>query len=127
MPQLLHIHPLTLEDILQQDPREKLELFTRLGYYFISFRAIESQETRAKIQREAGLTDASGNHLGLDEGSVGEANVYLTVFNDGICCVRILYFLNLIYLTVVYLKFHYTDVSGVYSFTRNMSNLIQSA
>lgn len=79
---MLHIHPLTLEDILQQDPREKLEIFGKLGYYFISFRAIESQATRDKIRREVGLRE------GYDENSIGEANVYLTVFKSGICCVR---------------------------------------
>jgi magnesium transporter len=80
----LHIHPLTLEDILQQDPREKLEFFTNLGYYFISFRAIESKATKERLQREAAASDDIWN---LDEGSIGEANVYLTVFDDGICCV----------------------------------------
>lgn len=83
----MHIHPLTLEDILHQDPREKLELFTNLGYYFISFRAIESKATKERLQREAA---ASGNNGDVDEGPIGEANVYLTVFDDGICCVRIL-------------------------------------
>ena len=78
---MLHIHPLTLEDILQQDPREKLEIFGKLGYYFISFRAIESQATKEKIRREVGLKDYH------DENSIGEANVYLTVFKGGICCV----------------------------------------
>ena len=82
----MHIHPLTLEDILQQDPREKLENFTNLGYYFISFRTIESRSTKERLQREAA---ASGNDWNLDEGSIGEANAYLTVFDDGICCVWI--------------------------------------
>ena len=80
----MHIHPLTLEDILQQDPREKLELFTNLGYYFISFRAIESKATKESLRREAAASGDKGN---FDEGSIGEANVYLTVFDDGICCV----------------------------------------
>lgn len=101
---LLHIHPLTLEDILQQDPREKLELFTNLGYYFISFRAIESRATKEKRQREAA---ASGNNWNLDEGSIGEANVYLTVFDHGICC------------------FHFTDVSEHTDRVRNRMPLLQ--
>jgi len=87
-PQLLHLHPLTLEDILQQDPREKLELFPKLGYYFISFRAIESQGEREKIMREA---KKNAELAGLDYDNadipIGEANVYLAVFNEGICCV----------------------------------------
>lgn len=39
--ELLHLHPLTLEDVLQQDPREKLDVFENLGYYLIVFRAID--------------------------------------------------------------------------------------
>ncbi|GBE77993.1 hypothetical protein BKA93DRAFT_173930 [Sparassis latifolia] len=79
---LLHLHPLTLEDILQQDPREKIELFPKLGYHFIAFRAIESQKTRE-------LRSVSGGHepsLGvMEEGLVGEVNVYLVIFRDGVC------------------------------------------
>ena len=78
---------MTLEDILQRDPREKLEIFSKLGYYFISFRAIENEATREKIRREASIT---GNNP-FDDISVGEANVYLTVFKDGICCVSTLF------------------------------------
>lgn len=77
--QLLHLHPLTLEDILQNEPREKLELFPKLGYYFISFRAIATQNTRDDVQS---TDDARG------EDPVGETNVYLTVFKHGICSVR---------------------------------------
>ncbi|TFK41201.1 hypothetical protein BDQ12DRAFT_664050 [Crucibulum laeve] len=98
---LLHLHPLTLEDILQQDPREKLELFPKLGYYFISFRAIESQATREKIQR--GIRRPGEGPDGChnqDEGPVGEANVYLTVFNEGICC-------------SIHTQFHFTDISAI--------------
>lgn len=74
--QLLHLHPLTLEDILQNEPREKLELFPKLGYYFISFRAIETRE------------HAQDTGVIPEEDPIGETNVYLTVFKDGICCVR---------------------------------------
>ncbi|KAJ7487560.1 hypothetical protein B0H11DRAFT_1099387 [Mycena galericulata] len=82
---LLHLHPLTLEDILMQDPREKLEHFPKLGYYFISFRAIESWGNREKYW------DQDGDER--DEGLVSEANVYLVVFNEGVC------------------SFHFTDIS----------------
>ncbi|KAJ7103570.1 hypothetical protein B0H15DRAFT_812795 [Mycena belliarum] len=71
---LLHLHPLTLEDILMKDPREKLEHFPKLGYYFLSFRAIEPWENREKTWDQAG-----------NEREVGEANVYLVVFNEGLC------------------------------------------
>ncbi|KAK2461945.1 hypothetical protein APHAL10511_006408 [Amanita phalloides] len=69
---LLHLHPLTLEDILQNEPREKLELFPKLGYYFVSFRAIETRGNMLKIGGPP------------DEAPI-ETNVYLTVFKDGIC------------------------------------------
>ncbi|KAG7450560.1 uncharacterized protein BT62DRAFT_927845 [Guyanagaster necrorhizus] len=90
---LLHLHPLTLEDILQQDPREKLELFPKLGYYFISFRAIESMGSRegclhTRLHRNAEIGGSQP-----DEGILGEANVYIVVFNEGICI------------------FHFTDIS----------------
>ncbi|KAG2023640.1 cation transporter [Coprinopsis cinerea AmutBmut pab1-1] len=99
---LLHIHPLTLEDILQQDPREKLELFPKLGYYFISFRAIESQAERTRMQKEARRhAEATGNDPDAVDIPIGEANVYLTVFNDGICC------------------FHYRDISDHVARVRN--------
>ncbi|WVN85663.1 uncharacterized protein L203_100812 [Cryptococcus depauperatus CBS 7841] len=39
--QLLSLHPLTLEDVLQQDPREKLDRFDKLGYYFLVIRALD--------------------------------------------------------------------------------------
>ncbi|KAI0669827.1 hypothetical protein C8Q78DRAFT_1037954 [Trametes maxima] len=80
---LLHLHPLTLEDILTQDPREKLELFPKLGYYFISFRAIESQKTRERVRNLFGADDESVHPT--DEGTIGEVNVYLIVFREGIC------------------------------------------
>ncbi|KAE9408147.1 hypothetical protein BT96DRAFT_962830 [Gymnopus androsaceus JB14] len=76
---LLHLHPLTLEDILQQDPREKLERFPKLGYYFISFRAIESRTLRAKLERQL------DPHSATDERLLVESNVYLVVFNEGVC------------------------------------------
>ncbi|KAJ6604611.1 hypothetical protein DFH09DRAFT_315618 [Mycena vulgaris] len=82
---LLHLHPLTLEDILMKDPREKLERFPKLGYYFLSFRAIESWDNREKTWNQDGHE--------RNEGLVGEANVYLIVFNEGLCI------------------FHFTDIS----------------
>nr|GAT44159.1 predicted protein [Mycena chlorophos] len=70
--QLLHLHPLTLEDVLVQDHREKLEHFDRLGYYFLSFTAIKSWDHRGRD--------------GDQQGSVAESNVYLVVFKEGVCC-----------------------------------------
>lgn len=41
--ELLGLHPLTLEDVLHQDPREKLDVYDKLGYYFIVVRALDEQ------------------------------------------------------------------------------------
>ncbi|CAK9781178.1 hypothetical protein CC85DRAFT_266265 [Cutaneotrichosporon oleaginosum] len=41
--ELLSLHPLTLEDVLHQDPREKLDTFDALGYYFVAVRALDEQ------------------------------------------------------------------------------------
>lgn len=76
---------MTLEDILHQDPREKVDDFPNLGYYFISFRTIESQKTKETAQREP---DPFATTQDFDEGYIAETNVYLAVFIDGICCVR---------------------------------------
>ncbi|KAJ7634263.1 hypothetical protein DFH06DRAFT_1436950, partial [Mycena polygramma] len=96
---LLHLHPLTLEDILMKDPREKLERFPKLGYYFISFRAIESWDNREKYWQQA-----RGGH---DQGVVGEANVYLVVFNEGVC------------------SFHFTDMEDHIDRVRNRVLLLE--
>lgn len=77
------MHPLTLEDILQQEPREKLELFPKLGYYFIVFRAIEARGLPQPDHEPK--TDPS---VIEDEGHLAEVYVYLVVFPDGICTVR---------------------------------------
>ncbi|KAJ7244760.1 hypothetical protein B0H12DRAFT_1128650 [Mycena haematopus] len=90
---LLHLHPLTLEDILTKEPREKLERFPKLGYYFISFRAIESWDSHGKYWDQDGV--------GREKGIVGEANVYLVVFNEGVC------------------SFHFTDIADHIDRVRN--------
>ena len=74
---------MTLEDILQRDTREKLEWFPKLGYQFIVFRAMESARTRERFMQRNGMIDAYQG----DEGSIGEANMYLVVFREGICTV----------------------------------------
>lgn len=86
---LLQLHPLTLEDILQQDPREKLEVFPKLGYYFVVFRAIESTKTREKLRSLHNPQDGTASAASpMEEAIVGEVNVYLIVFREGICSVR---------------------------------------
>ncbi|KAI0257100.1 hypothetical protein BJV78DRAFT_1116661 [Lactifluus subvellereus] len=79
---LLHLHPLTLEDILQQDPREKLELFPKLGYSFIVFRAVESPTAHERLDVASQKTGSSQLSA---HGVVDEFNVYLVVFRHGIC------------------------------------------
>ncbi|EKM83913.1 hypothetical protein AGABI1DRAFT_66982 [Agaricus bisporus var. burnettii JB137-S8] len=104
---LLHLHPLTLEDILQQEPREKLDLFQKLGYYFISFRAIETRDDREKfhqkIHKMDGQLETAANH----DGTVRETNVYLVVFDEGICC------------------FHYNDIAEHTDRVRNRIALLE--
>ncbi|WFD05779.1 hypothetical protein MVES1_001113 [Malassezia vespertilionis] len=40
------LHPLTVEDILKQEQREKVENYDRLGYYFVVIRALDEQYFR---------------------------------------------------------------------------------
>ncbi|KAG6842240.1 hypothetical protein C0991_000210 [Blastosporella zonata] len=103
---ILHLHPLTLEDILQRDPREKLELFPKLGYYFISFRAIEAGP-RTKMERKEGAEalDDSASEVGI----IGEGNIYLVVFKEGIC------------------SFHFTNISEHTDRVRSRIKLLQEA
>lgn len=51
---LFPLHPLTVEDILQQEPREKVEIFSKLGYYFAIVRAID--ERYFKYSSQSGKT-----------------------------------------------------------------------
>lgn len=45
------LHPLTVEDILKQEQREKIESFERLGYYFVVVRAMDENYFRfTKVQ-----------------------------------------------------------------------------
>ncbi len=39
--QLLHLHPFTLEDILEQGPREKVEILPQLGYYLVVIHSVD--------------------------------------------------------------------------------------
>jgi magnesium transporter len=80
----LHLHPLTLEDILQQEPREKLETFPKLGYDFIVFRAVEPSSAH---ERPDTVSQKTGSSQLPAHGAVNEFNVYLVVFRHGICTV----------------------------------------
>ncbi|KAH9821912.1 hypothetical protein DFH28DRAFT_882503 [Melampsora americana] len=44
------IHPLTIEDILQTDDREKSEMFDKLGYYLICFRGLDESNFQEEIE-----------------------------------------------------------------------------
>lgn len=80
----MHLHPLTLEDILQREPREKLESFPKLGYYFIVIRALESSTAPERLDT---ISQKSGSSQPQDNGVVNWVNVYLVVFRGGICTV----------------------------------------
>lgn len=83
---LLHLHPLTLEDIVQREPREKLELFPKLGYYFVSFRAMESEQSRnSAAARNTAEFDDGDSNVYADPDVVQGVNMYLVVFREGIC------------------------------------------
>lgn len=88
--QILRLHPLTLEDILHQEPREKLELFPRLGYYFVVFQALEGEQAREQFSHPKVPNLNGGGHptgASIDGGVTGAVNVYLVVFKEGICSV----------------------------------------
>jgi magnesium transporter len=100
----LHLHPLTLEDVLQQDPREKIDVFENLGYHFIVFRAIDEtyfKYTAPETQAKAGYTRGRSGRgrleivenrpgkEGLEGVGVGGLNVYIVVFADGVVSVSI--------------------------------------
>jgi Mg2+ and Co2+ transporter CorA len=55
--QLIPLHPLTIEDILGQETREKIEVYDHLGYYFVSFRALD--ETYFRYSEGASASSAS--------------------------------------------------------------------
>jgi len=85
---ILRLHPLTLEDILHQEPREKLELFPRLGYYFVVFQALEGEQAREQFSHPKVPNLNGGGHptgASIDGGVTGAVNVYLVVFKEGIC------------------------------------------
>jgi magnesium transporter len=81
--QLLQLHPLTLEDILQRESREKFEHFPRLGYYFVVFRAVDRPGPNT-VQKE---DDETSSIHGLPEITevLEITNIYLVVFKEGIC------------------------------------------
>lgn len=76
----------------------------------MSFRAIESKAEKARILKE--MQNTGDNDADQAEIPIGEANVYLAVFNDGICCVsrRPPNFSNA---PTEYSQFHYRDISGM--------------
>ncbi|KAK0547926.1 hypothetical protein OC846_003558 [Tilletia horrida] len=88
------LHPLTVEDILQQDPREKVEVFEKLGYYFVTVRAIDETYFRIGKGDVGPDGDAKGPRIDLLSGvpgkdgiegvSVGAINLYLVVFSHGL-------------------------------------------
>ena len=67
------LHPLTVEDILKQEQREKVETFERLGYYFVVLRALDENYFRFTKPAER-TDDTREKHLLVSPGLV-EAQV----------------------------------------------------
>ncbi|KZS95998.1 hypothetical protein SISNIDRAFT_333467 [Sistotremastrum niveocremeum HHB9708] len=91
--QSLHLHPLTLEDILHQEPREKLDHFPNLGYYLVVFRAIRTPNPVPHDAEPSSSNDSDRTLVGGDSDTATSAarvptvdavNVYLVVFKEGI-------------------------------------------
>lgn len=80
----MQLHPLTLEDILQKESREKFELFPRLGYYFVVFRAVERPRPDSTPHPDDSSFVSEDGIPELTE-VLDVANVYLVVFKEGIC------------------------------------------
>jgi len=67
------IHQLTIEDILMQEPREKVELFQ--NYYFVNYRSFEQDKD--------------------SEDYMEPVNIYVVVFRDGVLSVSCAKYLSL--------------------------------
>lgn len=63
--QLIPLHPLTMEDILAQETREKIEVHEKLGYYFVAFRALDETYFRYS---ESSASSSSSSLDTPDEG-----------------------------------------------------------
>jgi magnesium transporter len=59
------MHPLTIEDILSQETREKIESYEQLGYYFVAFRALDetyfkySEDTASSLSSSTSKTSST--------------------------------------------------------------------
>ncbi|KAF8506661.1 hypothetical protein F5888DRAFT_1644324 [Russula emetica] len=72
------------------EPREKLESFPKLGYYLITFRAIEYTTPDERLEI---ISQKTGSSQLPVQGVANETCIYLVVFRDGIC------------------TFHFSDIS----------------
>jgi magnesium transporter len=61
-----------------------MELFSKLGYYFISFRTIQNA---AVTQPGYQGISSDDDVYQADDGALREANIYVVVFKEGICTV----------------------------------------
>lgn len=74
LPQLIPLHPLTIEDILAQETREKIESHEALGYYFVAFRALDETYFRysavspSSASTMSASTTMSSTHRGRPNG-----------------------------------------------------------
>lgn len=79
-PQFLPLHPLTIEDILHQETREKIESFAALGYYFIVFRALDESYFRytsptASPSSSSAAVDEMAGGAGTDDEKARTAGI----------------------------------------------------
>jgi magnesium transporter len=61
-----------------------MELFSKLGYYFISFRTIQNAATTQSDHQGISSDD---DIYQAGDGALIEANIYVVVFKEGICTV----------------------------------------
>ncbi|BGP33419.1 hypothetical protein JCM10296v2_005220 [Rhodotorula toruloides] len=66
---LVPLHPLTIEDILHQETREKMESFAGLGYYFIVFRALDESYFRYTSPSVSATSSPSTSAVNESDGS----------------------------------------------------------
>lgn len=67
------MHPLTIEDILSQETREKIESYEQLGYYFVAFRALDetyfkySEDTASSLLSSTSKTSSTEGASSKDD------------------------------------------------------------
>lgn len=63
------MHPLTIEDILSQETREKIETYEQLGYYFVAFRALDETYFKYSEESSSSSSPSTSKTLSREDGS----------------------------------------------------------